>query len=249
WQTEQKTTAQIAIVMLPSIGTEVPKNFAVKLFEKWGIGQADTDNGLLILTVMDQRRTEFEVGYGLEPILTDIVCHRIGTDEIVPHFKKGEFGQGMLAALERVRQFLEDPDAISEIYSSSVNHNNDSNKFSWLLIPLLLYLLVTAILSFWKYGIAYDIERSKDDYYDKYQRLKKQKAGCLVFLFPLPLWAFSRMLKGRLKKYRYAPRYSKKNGQQLFLKDEWAENEFLEQAEILEEKLNSLIYDVWVTDD
>ena len=37
WQIEQKTTAQIAIVMLPSIGSEVPKDFAVKLFEKWGI--------------------------------------------------------------------------------------------------------------------------------------------------------------------------------------------------------------------
>ena len=82
WEIEQNTTAQIAVAIVNSIGNEVPKDFAVNLFEKWGIGYADKDNGLLILTVINQRRTEFEVGYGLEPILTDLMCHRIGTDEI-----------------------------------------------------------------------------------------------------------------------------------------------------------------------
>lgn len=76
---EATSTAQIAVVMLPSIGEEVPKMFAVDLFEAWGIGQAEKDNGLLILTVMDQRRTELETGYGLEPILTDALCYRIAS--------------------------------------------------------------------------------------------------------------------------------------------------------------------------
>ena len=169
---------------------------------------------------MDQRRTEFEVGYGLEPILTDIVCHRIGTVEIIPHFKRGDFGQGILASLKRVQQFLEDPDAINEIYSSSVNHDQSFSKDKLLLIiPLLIYALIAAILSLWKYGVAYDIERSKDDYYDKYQRLKKHKVGFLAFLFPLPLWFFSAMVKKRLHTYRYSKRFSKVNGEQLFLKD------------------------------
>ncbi len=76
---EKQSTAEVAIVMLPSIGAEVPKDFAVRLFENWSIGKEDTDNGLLIVTVMDQRRTEFETGYGLESILTDVICFRIGT--------------------------------------------------------------------------------------------------------------------------------------------------------------------------
>lgn len=53
WELEQKTTAQIVIVIVKSIGQEVPKNFAVKLFEDWGIGDKEVDNGLLILTVID----------------------------------------------------------------------------------------------------------------------------------------------------------------------------------------------------
>jgi len=251
WDIEQKSTAQIAVVILPSIGSEVPKNFAVELFEEWDIGQADTDNGLLILTVMDQRRTEFEVGYGLEPILTDVVCYRIGTSEIVPNFKQGNFGIGLIEAVKKVQLFLDDPDAIEEIYSNNINHTSSNNRG----IPTLLYYIlgiygiICSLFFIGYYGVAYDIERSKDDYYDKYHRLKKLKLGCLLFLFPLPLIFLNRLIKKRLKHYRYAPRFSSVNGKLLSLKDEWAENAFLEKAQVLEESLEAIRYDVWVTHD
>ena len=251
WAIEQKSTAQIAVVILPGIGNEVPKNFAVDLFEEWGVGQGDTDNGLLILTVMDQRRTEFEVGYGLEPILTDVVCYRIGTSEIVPNFKQGNFGKGLIEAVKKVQLFLNDPDAIAEIYSNKINHPPSNKKG----IPVVLfyilgiYTIICSLFFIGYYGIAYDIERSKDDYYDKYHRLKKLKVGCLLFLIPIPLVYFNKLIKKRLKRYRYAPRFSSINGKQLFIKDEWAENAFLEKAQILEESLEAIRYDVWVTDD
>ncbi len=251
WKIEQKSTAQIAVVILPSIGSQVPKSFAVDLFEEWGIGQADTDNGLLILTVMDQRRTEFEVGYGLEPILTDVVCYRIGTSEIVPNFKAGNFGKGLIEAVEKVELFLDKPEVIKEIYSNKINHQPSRNNgiptpFFYLLG---IYALICLLFFIGYYGVAYDIERSKDDYYDKYHRLKKLKVGCLLFLVPIPLVFLNRLIKKRLKRYRYAPRFSSVNGKQLFLKDEWAENAFLEKAQVLEESLEAIRYDVWVTDD
>jgi len=251
WDIEQKSTAQIAVVILPSIGTEVPKSFAVDLFEKWSIGQADTDNGLLILTIMDQRRTEFEVGYGLEPILTDVVCYRIGTSEIVPNFKQGNFGKGLIEAVKKVQLFLDNPEVIDEIYSNKINHQTSNNTGVPVLFFYILgfYAMVCLLFFIGYYGIAYDIERSKDDYYDKYHRLKKLKVGCLLFLFPLPLIFFNKLIKRRLKNYRYAPRFSSVNGKALILKDEWAENAFLEKAQILEESLESIRYDVWVTHD
>lgn len=246
---EHKTTAQIAVVMVESIGDEVPKDFAVDLFDEWGIGQADRDNGLLILSVMDQRRTEFEVGYGLEPILTDVVCFRIGMSEIVPNFRQGNYGTGIVAAIGRIEQILDNPEVIDEIYSSGLEYEEESKGLPGFVIFLLFYGSIAAVVSLWKYGIAFDIERSKDDYYDKYQRLKKHKIGCLTFLFPIPLLFFSKMLGRRLKRYRTSPRFSKKNGKPLHLKNEWAENEFLEEAQMLEEKLDSVLYDVWTTED
>lgn len=249
WDLEQKSTAQIAVVMLPSIGNEVPKNFAVDLFEEWGIGQADTDNGLLILTVMDQRRTEFEVGYGLEPILTDAVCLRIGTDEIVPFFKQGRFGSGIVSALTRVNQFLDNPEVIDEIYSHNIGYTQNSHVHGFWWYFIRIYGIISLLFAIGYYGVAWDIERSKDDYYDKYIRLEKMKFGCLLFLIPLPFVLFNSMVKRRLKKYRYAPRYSKLNGKPLFLKNAWAENKFLENGQLVEEKISSVDYDVWVAED
>jgi uncharacterized protein len=55
-QIEKETTVEIAVVVLPSIGDEMPKDFAVDLFNTWGIGKKEKDNGLLLLIVMDQRR-------------------------------------------------------------------------------------------------------------------------------------------------------------------------------------------------
>ncbi|MEP3210171.1 MAG: TPM domain-containing protein [Maribacter sp.] len=249
YELEQKSSVEVAVVLLPSIGSEVPKSFAVDLFNHWKIGKADTDNGLLILTVMDQRRTEFEVGYGLEPILSDVVCYRIGVNEIVPSFKKGDFGGGMEKAVLRVKEFLENPAAIDEVYGYSVVHEEQAFEWQWYHFALLLYSLLCIIFGCWYFGQAFDIQLSKDDYYDKYHRLDNLKFGCIQYVFPLPMLFFAKMAKKRLNRYRYAARFSKKNGKPMLLKDEWRENAFLEAAQILEEKLNSVRYDVWVTED
>lgn len=253
WRIENNTTVQIAIVVLPSIGQEIPKDFAVKLFEEWGIGQSDKDNGLLILTVMDQRRTEFEVGYGLEPILTDLVCHRIGTDEIVPYFKKGEFGKGFIAATNRIEEIVNNPDIINDIYSQNISYNESENLP---LLPILLvYLLLSGLLTLRTYGKIKTIDKSKEDYYDKHNDLDSldNNWGCLVSIaavfFPIYGVYITILKKNKLKKYRYARRYSRVNGKLLILQNEWAENHFLKEAQILEEKLKSTEYDVWVTED
>ena len=248
FELEQKSSVEVAVVVIPSIGREIPKQFAVDLFELWGIGKADTDNGLLILTVMDQRRTEFEVGYGLEPILTDAVCYRIGVNEIVPNFKNGNYGEGLINSVVRIREFLDNPQVIQEVYGTSIVHQKDDN-YQWYHYFLLVYTIICAFMLFWYEGVLYQTQISKDDFYDKYNRLDELKLGCLIFLLPFPLFFISKKVKKRLQKYRTAPRYSKVNGKLLTLKDEWRENKFLEAAQILEERLKSTRYDVWVTED
>jgi len=93
---DEQGKAQVAVVLVNSIGKQVPKDFATALFRKWGIGDRKRNNGLLILVVMDQRRMEFEVGYGLEGLLTDLTSQRIQQGLMVPYFKKGDFDTGIL---------------------------------------------------------------------------------------------------------------------------------------------------------
>ncbi|TKD66185.1 YgcG family protein [Flavobacterium sp. ASW18X] len=247
---EQETTAEVTIVFLPSIGNEIPKEFAVSLFNTWKIGKEKTDNGLLILTVMDQRRTEFEVGYGLEPYLTDAICYRIGTQEIVPLFRNGYFGLGLMRATDRITEIIRHPESVQEIYDTNTSIQSTSSVSKKWIIPLLIsYLIISILLALYFYTKAYTIHNSQDDYYDKYLRLDDAKAGCLQFLFPLPLFFYHRMAKRRLAHYRKAPRYSKVNGKPMVLLNNYDEIDFLEKHQLVEEEIQSQDYDVWIVKD
>ena len=63
-QLEDSLTIEVAVVALNSIGEEDPHEFAVTLFNRWGVGKAEDDNGLLILLTRDIRDITFKTGYG-----------------------------------------------------------------------------------------------------------------------------------------------------------------------------------------
>ncbi len=104
-------TAEVAIVTVNSADQE-PKAFATALFNRWKMGDKDANNGLLVLLVLDQRRMEMETGYGLEGIVPDGWLGGMQAREMVPLFKSGAYGAGLLAgtrALDaRLRQHPED---------------------------------------------------------------------------------------------------------------------------------------------
>ena len=95
---EESTGIETAVVMLPSIGEEDIFNFAHELFRQWGIGKQKSNNGLLILFVMDQRKVRFTVGYGLK---------RIQMQRMVPRFKAGDWDGGMVDGVRAAAQVLD----------------------------------------------------------------------------------------------------------------------------------------------
>ncbi|MCD2423784.1 TPM domain-containing protein [Niabella pedocola] len=103
---EDSTTDQVAVVVLQSIGKKVPRDFAMELLRYWGVGRKDKNNGVLMLLVMDQRRMEFEVGYGLEGKLTDLVSKQIQEDYMVPYAKQGNYDAAVLNGVQQVVQLL-----------------------------------------------------------------------------------------------------------------------------------------------
>jgi len=78
------------------------EEYAVKLFEQSGIGQRDRDNGLLILLAARDRKVRIEVGYGLEEFITDGYAGDTIRQEMLPAFRNGQYGQGLLAGTARV---------------------------------------------------------------------------------------------------------------------------------------------------
>lgn len=104
---EASTGIETAVVMLPSIGEEDIFNFAHELFRQWGIGKQKSNNGLLILFVMDQRKVRFTVGYGLEGTMTDAMSKRIQMQRMVPRFKAGDWDGGMVDGVRAAVQVLD----------------------------------------------------------------------------------------------------------------------------------------------
>ena len=139
---EKKTTAQVAVVVVESIGDDDIFNFAQTLFTTWGIGSRGNDNGLLILFVNDKHTIRFHTGYGLEGVLPDVVCKRIQRDFMVPAFKNGNYNAGMLAGLRQVEKILTEPD-----YAEELKAPEKDKELNWTgFVILLSIVLVPALL-------------------------------------------------------------------------------------------------------
>ncbi|MFA6250589.1 MAG: TPM domain-containing protein [Candidatus Shapirobacteria bacterium] len=146
---EASTSSQVAVVTIKSLEGLSIEEYAVKLFEKWGIGQKGQDNGLLLLIAPDDREVRFEVGYGLEPIITDGRAGEIIRNIIFPEFKKGDYQAGTQAAINQVKIYLA-PGAPTPAPSSSVDLGQA--------LPIILIILFSGLPI---YLLAY-LSRSKE---------------------------------------------------------------------------------------
>lgn len=92
---------ELAVVTVDDVqGT--PKAFATGLFNHWGIGAADTNNGVLVLLVMGQRRLEIETGTGIEAALPPAWLADMQARDMVPRFKARDFGGGLVAGVQAI---------------------------------------------------------------------------------------------------------------------------------------------------
>ncbi len=103
---ESQTTDQIAVVTVKNLQGTTIEDFAEQLFQSWGIGQKDKDNGILLLVSMEDRKVRIEIGYGLESTITDGQAGEIIRNQITPEFKKGNYQQGVLLGVEKINQYL-----------------------------------------------------------------------------------------------------------------------------------------------
>lgn len=134
---EKSTGIETAVVMLPSIGDEDIFDFGHELFRKWGIGKKKSDNGLLILFVMDQKKVRFTTGYGIEGTMTDAMSKRIQTTLMIPRFKKGNWDGGMVSGVRAVAKTLDG--------SMQAEEDNGEDDLSAIMITLLA-IVVTMLI-------------------------------------------------------------------------------------------------------
>lgn len=98
-QLKTSTGAQFAVLVVPDCEPDDPDIYKTRVFEKWGIGDAQRRDGLLLLVALKEHALRFETGYGLEGTLPDGWQARMLRDLAVPRFRAGEPAEGITAAV------------------------------------------------------------------------------------------------------------------------------------------------------
>ncbi|WP_038346200.1 TPM domain-containing protein [Acinetobacter sp. A47] len=111
----QQGKAQVGVIIVPTTGQEAIFDFALRAGEKWQLGSAKRDNGLLMAIAVNDRKIQILTGYGLEGVLPDLVLSRIIRNQITPAFKQGQYAQGISAGLDEISRIVNlDPEVAQQ---------------------------------------------------------------------------------------------------------------------------------------
>lgn len=111
---ETRTKRQLVVATLSSLEGYEISDYGYRLGRQWAIGQdgkgeTEKDNGAILIVAPNERKMRIEVGYGLEPVLTDGLSSTIIRNDITPLFKAGDFAGGINAGVDRIVTQLELP--------------------------------------------------------------------------------------------------------------------------------------------
>lgn len=107
---EQKTGHQVVVATIPDLQGYPIEDYGYQLGRAWKIGDEKRDDGVLLVVAPNDRKVRIEVGYGLEPVLTDALSSTIIQAKVLPAFRSGNLEKGVVDGAEAIIQQLSLPD-------------------------------------------------------------------------------------------------------------------------------------------
>jgi uncharacterized protein len=105
---------QFVVATIPDLQGYPIEDYGYKLGREWGIGQKDANNGIILIVAPNERKVRIEVGYGLEPIMTDALSQTIIDDQILPKFRSGDMPGGIVAGAQAIAEQMKAPPEAAE---------------------------------------------------------------------------------------------------------------------------------------
>ena len=140
---EQKTGRQLVVATLPSLQGYEIEDYGYQLLRTWAIGRKGENDGVILIVAPTEKSVRIEVGYGLEPVLTDALSSLIIQRAILPAFREGRFEAGVVAGTEAVVQQLGLPDGEAKALvaqAAAQGKTKTSNSGSG--VPLIFVIIV-----------------------------------------------------------------------------------------------------------
>jgi len=126
---ERSTGNQIAVLTVPTLDGQPVEDYATRVFASWKLGQKGKDNGVLVVIVPRDHKMRIEVGYGLEPTLTDVTAGRIIRNLMTPSFKAGDYDKGVTDGVTAVVAQLEGHGPVLPAEGASGSGHRTGNHF------------------------------------------------------------------------------------------------------------------------
>jgi uncharacterized protein len=146
---EAKSTDQIVVYTTRSLQGYEIEDFGYRLGRFWGIGQKGVNNGILLIVAPNERTVRIEVGYGLEPIMTDLLSGLIIRNVILPAFRRGDFAVGIKAGVRDIRDaLLGDAEEVRKRAEAGRNRSTgQAGSDLWLLLLIIAVVLIVLWVS------------------------------------------------------------------------------------------------------
>jgi uncharacterized protein len=152
---EDKSGTQLVIATVNSLQGSDIETYANELFRAWKLGQAQKNNGVLLLVAPNEHKVRIEVGYGLEGTLTDALASVIISSAIIPRFKTGDFSGGIEHGVDGIIGVLDGDSADWQPQAAQPTVRNDDSPGALnTLLPILGFLGVALVLKLMIIGIA-----------------------------------------------------------------------------------------------
>jgi len=144
---EENTGNQVAVLIIPSLEGEALEPYSHLVATTWKLGQKGTDNGVLLLVAIKERKLRIEVGYGLEGTLTDLRSAHIIRNEIVPRFKAGDMPGGVRTGVDAILKTIEGTYQAQEPPSGRIRTGQDLTALQYVFIGIVVGFLAGLVLS------------------------------------------------------------------------------------------------------
>ncbi len=243
-------TTEICAVIVPDLSGRNIDDYATELFELWGIGRKDRDNGLLLLISRDDRKATIRTGYGMEIAMTDGRAGQIIRHDIAPAMKEGDIDGALLAAIGSMGQIVEDPAYRDDLHSDrpavrsrggTSGDNDDFFRYYLIISAIVTVALLGAIIVIWATS-------RRERPIDRYSRLDRLRLPALMLVaLTLGMGIIDFLILWLILRHIRLRRHDCPNcGTRMHRVDEVHDNDYLTPAQDMEERLNSVDYDVWL---
>ena len=150
---EKRTGRQFVVATVNSLEGRTIEDYGYRLGREWGIGNEQKDDGVILLVAPNERKVRIETGYGARVFLTDAVSSVIIRESILPRFKAGDMGGGIVAGADQIISMMELPAAeaakrAQEIGAAETRRSEQRvNPFPVLFIVIIFFVIIGAIAS------------------------------------------------------------------------------------------------------